>query len=356
MYATTQRLVLRCAAILVCSITWPTAVHAGPVSIALVPVGDAGNAPDSTVMVTDGTTGYGAVGYAYNIGKYDVTNAQYAAFLNTVDPSGANALQLYNSKMATGTQGGITWNGSRYVVNSGYTNKPVVYANWYNAVRFTNWLTNGQGSGGTETGVYTLTGLTSIAALPGDHSAMIGTGTKWFLPTENEWYKAAYYRGGNANAGYWAYPFQSDTQPTNNIPGATPNSGNFYNGVFATTQSGSVDSSQNYLTDVGAYTSALSPYNSYDMGGDVYQLNEALILANGDSSRGYRGGLYGNVSSHLAASYRNYGDPTNGDNSVGFRVAELPEPGSLMLFVIGAVGFLALAWRRSHRRRANFAL
>src|ERR1039458_5756727 len=53
------------------------------ITIVTVPVGDAGNAPDTLVM-DDGTMGYGAVAYNYNIGKYDVTAGQYAAFLNAV--------------------------------------------------------------------------------------------------------------------------------------------------------------------------------------------------------------------------------------------------------------------------------
>ena len=186
-----QHLRLRCVSILFCAIVWPSTAHPSPVSIAFVPVGDAGNLAD--LGTNSGTAGAGSVSYNYNIGKYDVTNAQYAAFLNTVDPTGSNSLQLYYSRMATGSQGGISWNGSTYVVNSGYANKPVVYVSWYSAARFTNWMTNGQTSSGTETGVYSFTGLTSIVPLQSDHSALVGTGIKWFLPTESEWYKAAYY-------------------------------------------------------------------------------------------------------------------------------------------------------------------
>ena len=62
-------------------------------------VGNAGNAADPT-------TGIGAVDYEYRIGTYEVTNAQYAAFLNSVDPTGSNTLGLYNSFMA-GNLGGI---------------------------------------------------------------------------------------------------------------------------------------------------------------------------------------------------------------------------------------------------------
>ena len=64
------------------------------ITIATVPVGDAGNAPDTAVM-KDGTTGYGSVAYNYNIGKYDVTAGQYTAFLNAV--AATDTYGLYNT-------------------------------------------------------------------------------------------------------------------------------------------------------------------------------------------------------------------------------------------------------------------
>ena len=93
----------------------------------------------------------------------------------------------------------------------------------------------------------------------------------------------------------------------------------------------------------------MTAYGSYDMGGDVFQWDETLI--NG-SSRGLRGGSYYFNSFGLLPSSRGSNDPAAVYKGYGFRVAELPEPGSLTLFVIGVVGFLALAWRRSHSRRA----
>ena len=54
------------------------------VSIEYATIGDAGNDAD--------TTGYGAVAYEYRIGKYEVTNAQYAEFLNAKGQSNANGI------------------------------------------------------------------------------------------------------------------------------------------------------------------------------------------------------------------------------------------------------------------------
>ena len=47
-------------------------------------------------------------------------------------------------------------------------------------------------------------------------------GAKYFLPSENEWYKAAFYKGGGTNAGYGLYPTKSDANnPPSNVLSAT---------------------------------------------------------------------------------------------------------------------------------------
>ena len=81
------------------------------VLIQYVPVGDAGNAGDTQKMKQDQSSGYGAVPYAYQIGKYDVTNSQYAEFLNAKDSTGVNTLGLYNGTQGTdGNSAGISFN------------------------------------------------------------------------------------------------------------------------------------------------------------------------------------------------------------------------------------------------------
>ena len=48
----------------------------GQTSLQTVVVGDSGNAADTAVMDNgSGRTGYGSVGYVYDMGKYDVTKA-----------------------------------------------------------------------------------------------------------------------------------------------------------------------------------------------------------------------------------------------------------------------------------------
>jgi hypothetical protein len=134
------------------------------VVIQTVPVGSPGNAPDSRIMI-DGTTGYGAIPYSYRIGTFDIANAQYAEFLNA-KASAADPYGLWNSRMdpnapSPGTEGGAIYRSGSgpfsYSVKPGYSNKPVIYVSWYDAIRFVNWLQNGQGNGDTETGTYSIT-------------------------------------------------------------------------------------------------------------------------------------------------------------------------------------------------------
>jgi formylglycine-generating enzyme required for sulfatase activity len=260
-----------------------------------VTVGNAGNAAD--------TTGYGAVGYEYQIGKYEVTNAQYAEFLNA--KAATDNYSLYNTSMASS---GITRGGSSgsytYSVSSGFENKPVVYVSWYDAARFSNWLSNGQGNGDTETGSYSLNGLSSGLILP-------IVDAKIRLPSEDEWYKAAYYNG--ANSTYSLYP-------------------NGQNSI--TTAGANYDLSVGVATDVGTYSGDPSMYGTFDQGGNVFEWNDAVIEG---SWRGLRGGSWNGPGLFLESSYRDISDhPLSEDSYYGFRLASVPEPSSLILTMLAS--------------------
>jgi formylglycine-generating enzyme required for sulfatase activity len=323
-------------------------LRAQVITLDMVPVGNAGN-------VADPATGslYGAVPYNYNIGKYDVTVGQYAAFLNSVatksDPYG-----LYNSGMLTDlptihiTQNGSAPNYSYAVTGSApsASNMPVFDVTWGDAARFCNWLSNGQPTSGTEAtgtteaGAYALNGATTDAQLmlvPSPSHSGAGAAA-YFLPSENEWYKAAYYSGGGTNSAYYAYPTKSNTAPGNTLPDLG-NNANFYLSNYT--------DPTNYLTPVGSFSASPGPYGTYDMGGDVFQWNEADISG---SFRGLRGGYWYGYSSGLASSSRNGGSPTDESIGIGFRVASsvaVPEPGSLTLLLVCAVGFGIWRQRRN---------
>jgi formylglycine-generating enzyme len=292
------------------------AAEARAVTLAWTPVGNAGNTADPA-------TGFGAVGYAYDIGTYDVTVSQYVAFLDAKDPSGANTLGLYNSEMTSGSVGGgVSYNaggptGDKYGVVAGDGNLPINYVDFYDTLRFANWLDNGQGNGSTETGAYTLLGGTPTPSNADD--IVRNAGATVFLPNENEWYKAAYYNpAGNS---YYQFPTSSNTLPTSSVPTATPDS---INGSHV------VDN----LTNVGAYTGTMSPYGAFDMAGNLSQWTEAV------ASSGFR--------TVLGSSWLDGPDDARSSNNlesefqstaasvVGFRVASIstPEPSAAVLAMI----------------------
>ena len=158
------------------------------ITIETIAIGNYGNIADST--------GYGSVSYEYNIGKTEVTTAQYVAFLNAT-ASTVDTYQLYNASMANmgGPEVGISQTGGvstnfTYTVTGGGENRPVAFVSWFDAARFANWLVNGQGTI-TETGSYTLAG-----AVSGSTVARNEINGGYYIPTENEWYKAAYYNPG----------------------------------------------------------------------------------------------------------------------------------------------------------------
>jgi formylglycine-generating enzyme required for sulfatase activity len=295
-----------------------------------VPVGNPGNAPDTATNCLGG--GCGAVAYNYYISKYDVTNAQYADFLNAVDPSGSNTLGLFSSGMSTdASNGGITNTGSAgsvYQVKPGFANDPVTYVSFYDALRFANWLNNGQGIGSTETGAYMLLGGTAI---PSNGTTVVrNPGGNIFLPSENEWYKAAFYNP--ATSSYFAYPGGSNTPPVCAAPGATPNTANCGNVV-------------GHPTPVGAYTSSASTYGTFDQGGNVFQWDEQIVDGGPGLGleRNIRGGFW---EGPVPSKFILYADvPTDESPSIGFRVASLvPEPGTGLLVMAGVLG-LAVARR-----------
>ena len=149
---------------------------------------------------------------------------------------------LYNTSMwsnsygckiqRSGTSGSYT-----YSVASDYANRPVNYVSWGDSARFANWLHNGQpglitpvpqDQYSTEDGAYYLNGATTNAALL---AVSRKADWKWAITSEDEWYKAAYYKGGATNAGYWDYPTSSNTVPSNVLgtPTDPGNNATFYN-------------------------------------------------------------------------------------------------------------------------------
>ena len=319
-----------------------SALRAQSISMSYVTVANPNNG-------TDPATGnlYGSVSYTYNIGEYDVTDSQYCTFLNDVDPTGANALALYSPQ--GDAEYGISLNsgaasGSKYSVINGYASMPVVDVDYWNTLRFVNWMNNGEGNAGTETGAYTLLGGTPT---PANASSLLANpqhnaGATVWLPSENEWYKAAYY--DPANGTYSTYATQSNTAPGNLI-GNGGNEVNYITGNgYCVTQTGTstFTASQNYLTAIGTFSNSPSYYGTYDQSGDVYNWIDTTLYSDYPVLRGGSWDNYFPDPSYVSSSNRDYYFPTVENAEYGFRVANVPEPTSLTLMLAGAFGLAVI--------------
>lgn len=285
-------------------------------------IGGAGNAADTAVM-RDGTTGYGAVNYDYYVGTTEVTNAQYAAFLNSVAKNDTNG--LYNAQMEdygiirSGTAGSYV-----YSITNGLGQRPVVFVSFINAARYCNWLTNGAStSASTETGMYTIT-ADGLFTRNADAWAAGG----YAITSEDEWYKAAYYNV--ADGGYTLYA-------TGNT--IDQNLANYYVTLSPY--------NLGHTADTGSY--AAEQNGTYDMTGNAFEWTEAVQKG---AFRTLRGGSFTSNDFGLESLVRTYYySPDYESLIVGFRVSSLgvvPEP-TAYASILGALVLGASVWRRKRR-------
>lgn len=189
--------------------------------------------PDPAVQKESATScmDVGGVDYHFRIGELEITTSQWLRFLNTVDPTGANANRLWDvaeSAAVWPKYGSINRDlratpGQRYYLASpGWANRPYNQADFSRAARFINSLHNGQVlskkiatvttvsgeslktvtygvrlSTNTETGMYTMSNL----------RATRNTAEGFALNSQDEWIKAAYFDpNGGGKFSYWSYP------------------------------------------------------------------------------------------------------------------------------------------------------
>ena len=319
------------------------ALPAGAVTIDWVPVGDPGNAADTASNCLNSAADCGSVADAYRISKYEVTNAQYAEFLNAMaatDPFG-----LYNTSMGSDATGGITRSGCpgsySYAVKSGLENKPVIYVSFYDALRFANWLHNGQPAGAQETGT-TETGAYTITGADEQYGRAQRRAPCTFLPSENEWYKAAYY--DPVRAGYFDYPTGTDIAPSSDGAAGRVELGQLLRPRLHAHR----------LDDLRERAHTDGRRRLRALGEPVrHASTRAGTCGSGTRPRsarsgGIRGGSWGAPASNLAASGPSSDDPTaeGHDDRVSCRES-VPEPAQVLLVLTGGLVLAAVRKRRA---------
>lgn len=314
------------------------AAAVGNIVLETVPVGNPGNAGELSGAGAGGTGAdriCGRVDYIYQMGKFEVTAAQYTAFLNAVAATDTYSLyvtDMWTSPYATkierlGSPGSYT-----YQVASDYANRPAAWIHWGRAARFANWLENGQPVGAqdlttTEDGSYYLNGANTNTAL---NAVTRKSTAHYVIPTEDEWYKAAHHCNDGVTGNYWDYAMGSDAVPSNVL--SDPDPGNSAN--YIPTGGQYTIGAPYWRTEVGAFTNSASPYGTFDMDGNVFEWTEQMVTS---TRRQLRGGTFDSPASSLFAGYRSGLSPMNTTSAVGLRIAYIPEPATLFLLALGAV-------------------
>lgn len=236
----------------------------------------------------------GYVGYNFYISKYELTNEEYCKFLNAV-ANYADPYHLYNANMSHSICGGIDRieNGEWYTykVKEGYNRKPVTYLHYCDLVRYANWMhygcpNTGKSELGTTEGTAVLgaynttdfedvrSGKKAVYAEWGKRNV----GAKYWIPSEDEWYKAAYYDPTIiGNRKYHDYPTRTSDVPTHK-------QANYLIGD-------SIFNVETFVVDVDCFANAASYVGTQQQGGNVWEWIEDWQYGN-VGVRGLRGGSW----------------------------------------------------------------
>ncbi len=219
----------------------------------------------------------------FYIDKYEVTNAQFATFLDERGNQTEGDKTWLNVKESSKAH--IHQNGDVFRRDDEYANHPVIEVTWYGARAYCEWR-------------------------------------EARLPTEAEWEKAA--RGTDKRMYPWGNEFDG-------------NQVNFCDSNCELTQTNkNYDDGYDKTAPVGSYPQGVSPYGVYDMAGNVsewvqskennypYQVDDGRENLDGTDERVLRGGAWANDGNYTRTTARSYENPAIHDIDIGFRCARLP--------------------------------
>ena len=261
---------------------------------------------------TNPTSGYGIVNNDYRMGTYEITNDQWGKFTNAYGIVTGNPLSAYNENP--------DFTGS---------NVPMNEVSWYETAQFVNWLNTSKGyqpaykfTGTQGSSDYAFTAWDVSNTGYNSSNPYRNSNAYYFLPTQDEWIKAAYWNGFNLQS--WAT--LGDVVPTQS-------GWNFYDNSYSTDPYGP--------WDVGSGSLELN--GTFDMMGNVFEWMENPYPYGNylpDSSRSVYGGAYLSSDFRLSSSYQGDNNPVFESAALGFRIASIPEPTTLSLLAVGALGVL----------------
>jgi formylglycine-generating enzyme required for sulfatase activity len=335
----------------------PTAAVAqpDPSGIDFVTIGAVGNAPIVQPNPDEPTHGRGSVGYEYRIGRTEVTTAQWVEFFNAAfdrPPSEWITTITPPSRWGAVATTPTVPGGRRWVVPAGNEDLPVGGISWRAAAAFSNFLHNDRRTdlASLMSGAYDVTTFGGDGSVFTDQASR-SPGARYWIPTWDEWLKAAHYDPARINpdgstGGWWRFGNGSDDQFGYAPPGVgTANAG---------WDSNTPPHIDPFTVPLGAYAGvAQSPWGLLDVAGATTEWTESIRRINDGRMTRYIDGSYWTEPGDLALFFD---DLRNGTSSypssngfhLGFRVAAaIPSPSSVGLFSAAVALALCTRYRRS---------
>ncbi len=325
----------------------------------------------------DMAVGRGSVGYEYRIGRYEITTTQWVEFMNAAydrpqsdwlphlrPPDGGHWGAVATNPTVPG---GLRWN---VAAAAGSGLRGVGDISWRMAVMYCNWLHNDKSLSRDAflSGAYDVSTFGFGQQFGFSDQLTRSANAKFFIPSWDEWIKAAHYdpnKNGQGQGGYWINPIAQDTLLAYAPPGirVNPATGAIDpSGTFGQANAGFRDQYPGvdpFRIALGAYANvAQSPWGLLDAAGATTEWTEGAVLL--DPSTPLYRIMEGSTWRLDTLSSARAGDslPTNGARSDfpstalynnGFRIAALiPNPSTFLLTAVVALGYL----RRTRRSPA----
>ncbi len=295
--------------------------------------------------------GRGSVGYEYNIGKFEVTTAQWVEFLSAAFDRPSNDQipfvarpTVFSGFAVPGNNGGVRW-----TVPAGTELRGVGGITWRTAAVYANWLHNGKATNREAflSGAYDVSTFGYVQGIGYTDQLTRSQGAKYWIPSLDEWLKAAHYDPSKANpdgsvGGWWTYSNGTDTPVRYGPPEFTCPEGP------AQANASFFGPSNPYLIPLGSYPDTTSPFGLLDVAGMTREWTEEPRYVSGSiNGRLTLGSAWAVYTNGIADSvaYTGVGQFDTLDGSYGFRIASsVPTPGACV------IGVVALTYSTRRRR------